>query len=259
MKFPTKHFFANGLPTLLPRRWLKFSLAGIASVPCLAPGAATASDLDSLQDLAQQQFKILVENTGAATHYKAIAPAEPLGLVGFDVALELSVTDINKEVFDIASAGGYDLSRFVVPRIHVHKGLPFGIDIGAFYTAIPDTDFKAMGGELRYAILEGSSITPAVAIRGHYSVIQGIDELDLNSAGVELTVSKGVLMLTPYAGIGMIRTTGTPNDIAGLVEESVDMEKVYVGLNVNLGLNFGAEIDRTGEYTTYSLKAGLRF
>jgi len=230
---------------------------GLVALSLFQPAAA--SDLDGLENLAQQQFKTLVENVGAATHYKAIAPAEPLGLTGFDIALELSATDIDEDVFDVASAGGYELSQFLVPRIHVHKGLPFGIDVGASYTAIPDTDFRALGAELRYAIMEGSSITPAIAIRGHYSMIQGIDEMDLNNAGIEATISKGFLMFTPYAGIGMIRTTGTPNDIPVLDEETVDLEKIYAGVNINFGANFGLEFDQTGDYRTYSLKAGLRF
>ena len=220
---------------------------------------AKATDLDELQALGQGQFRTLVENVGAATHYKALAPAEPLGLIGFDVALELSVTEIDEEIFDIASGGSFDLSRFLLPRLHVHKGLPFGIDLGAFLTTIPDTDFTALGAELRYAFLEGSTLTPAVAVRAHYSLVEGVDELDLNNTGVELTVSKGFLFLTPYAGIGTIRTSGTPNDVAGLSKESVDQEKVYVGVNINLGFNVGIEADRTGDYTTFSLKTGFRF
>lgn len=225
----------------------------------LVPLQARATDLDQLQSLGQRQFQTLVENVGAATHYKAISSAEPLGVIGFDVAIELSVTDIDEEIFDIASGGSYELSRFLLPRLHVHKGLPFGVDLGAFYTAIPGTDFKALGAEVKYAFLEGSTLTPAVAARAHYSVIQGVDELDLTNVGLELSVSKGFLMLTPYAGIGVVRTTGTPNDVPGLSEESVDLEKVFVGVNFNLGFNIGLEADRTGEYTTFSLKSGIRF
>ena len=60
-------------------------------------------------------------------------------------------------------------------------------------------------------------------------------------------------------GIGAIRTSGSANGVAGLNDESVNQEKVYVGLNINLGFNFGVEADRTGDFNTYSIKAGLRF
>ena len=243
------------------KKSLQGAMLSFAALSSLLVGSqqARATDLDDLQSLGQRQFQTLVENVGAATHYKAISSAEPLGVIGFDVAVELSVTEIDDEIFDIASGGSFELSRFLLPRIHVHKGLPFGVDLGAFYTAIPDTDFKALGAELKYAFLEGSTLTPAVAFRAHYSVIQGVDELDLTNAGLELSISKGFLMLTPYAGIGVVRTTGTPNDVPELREESVDLEKVYVGMNINLGFNVGIEADRTGDYTTFSLKTGLRF
>ena len=41
-----------------------------------------------------------------------------------------------------------------------------GLEIGAFYSAIPGTGAKLLGGEVRYAILEGGVASPAVAIRG---------------------------------------------------------------------------------------------
>ncbi len=222
-----------------------------------SPQYATA--FDELSDLNQGQFQTLVENVGAVTHYKAIAPAEPLGIIGFDVALELSSTDIDSNVFDIASGGSIDSSQVLLPRLHVHKGLPFGLDLGASLAVIPETDLMALGAEIRYAFLPGSTITPAVAVRAHYSFVKGVQELDLNNAGIELTISKGFLMLTPYAGIGAIRTSAEANDIATLSDESASLEKVYVGLNINLGFNFGIEADRTGDNTTYSVKAGLRF
>jgi len=205
----------------------------------MATKPARATDFDTLSILSPNQFESLVENLGAATHYKALAPAEPLGLIGFDIALELSATEIDDDLFDIASGGDFGVSRFFLPRLHLHKGLPFGIDIGASIAAIPETDFQLLGAELRYAILRGSVLTPAVALRGTYSFTTGVDELDITNTGLELSISKGFVFLTPY--------------------EDVNLEKAYVGININLGFNLGFEIDRTGDFTTFSGKAGIRF
>lgn len=219
---------------------------------------AKADSLDELELLTQGEFKTLSENVAAASHYKSITPAEPLGVLGFDVALELSSTDIDSDLFDKASAGGYDLGSFLVPRLHVHKGLPFNLDLGASLTAIPDTDFKVFGAELRYAILEGGIATPALAIRLTHSKITGVDEFDMDSTGAEVSISKGFAILTPYAGAGVVRTNSDPN-VGVLLDESFSQKKIYAGLNISLGLNFGLEVDVTGDYTTYSAKAGLRF
>jgi len=219
---------------------------------------AAADSLDQLQALGQSEFRKLSENVAAATHYKALAPAEPLGLLGFDLAVELSSTDIDSALFDQASAGGYSLGSFLLPRLHLHKGLPFNIDLGASISAIPDTDFRVIGAEVRYAILAGGVVTPALAVRLTHSRISGVDQFDLNSTGAEISISKGFAMFTPYAGAGVIRSNSNPN-VGVLLKESFSQKKVYAGLNLNLGFNLGFEIDRTGEYTSYSAKAGFRF
>jgi len=241
-------------PAFLARR----SSIAIASLLLACTSPAFAQSLDDLGLLSQSQFVTLSENVAAATHYKSLAPAEPLGILGFDVALELSSTEIESDIFDLASAGGFDIGSFLVPRLHVHKGLPFNFDIGASLTSIPDTDFRIIGAEVRYAILEGTIATPALAVRLTHSRVTGADEIDLNSTGAEVSVSKGFLILTPYAGAGVVRTSSNPN-VGTLSDESFTQTKVYAGLNVNLGFNLGFEVDTTGDFVSYSVKAGLRF
>ena len=256
---------ALGFTTTTPRRRsVRFTLSLIfllivSVVMAMATKPARATDFDALSILSPNQFETLIENIGAATHYKAIAPAEPLGLIGFDIAIELSATELDDDLFDIAAGGDFGVSQFFLPRLHVHKGLPFGIDIGGSIAAIPETDFQVIGAEVRYAILRGSILTPAVALRGTYSFTTGVDELDVTNAGLELSISKGFAFLTPYAGLGIIRTTGDPGSGVAQSEESVNLEKTYVGININLGFNLGFEIDRTGDFTTFSGKAGIRF
>ncbi len=232
----------------------------VAALCLTAPMLASASnDFNALNTLSQAQFKTLSENLGAITSYKAVSPAEPLGMTGIDVALEITATELDSKVFDLVSTGGWDLSTIPVPKIHVHKGLPLNLDVGAFITKVPETDFVLWGGEIRYAFVEGGIATPAVAGRLTYSSMEGVDEIELSNTGVELSVSKGFAILTPYVRVGKIFTKSKAVGIASLDEESVDMNKVFVGLNINLGTNIGLEIDKTGDYTTYSAKLGIRF
>ncbi len=226
--------------------------------------AHAANDLDSINQLAQDQFLKLSEDLGAALSYKAVAPAEPLGILGFDIGVEVSSTTLqNKDIFDQA-CNNCSLNSLVVPKVHAHKGLPFGLDVGLMYTAIPSSNIKMTGMELRYAIFEGGVAMPALAVRGTYSKLSGVDQLDFSTKGVELTVSKGFLMLTPYAGVGQNWVTSTPNTTGfggvTLQEEKFTQTKTYVGLNVNLGLlNLAAELDQTGGAKTASAKLGFRF
>ena len=239
----------------------------IAAVPLLitlpvVTVPARADAFDSVGLLSQDDFQTLTGNVGAATHYKSISPGETLGVLGFDVAVELSSTDIDDAVLDRASNGDADMDSLLVPRLHAHKGLPFGLDIGASVGQVAETDMTVLGAELRYSIIDGNVALPAVGVRASYSLTEGSDNLDVQNAAVELSVSKGFLMLTPYGGVGYVRTTAEPGDaqaITQLEDESVEEGKLFIGLNVNLGFNFGFEMDRTGDYTTYSAKAGIRF
>ena len=67
-----------------------------------------------------------------------------------------------------------------MPKLHITKGLPYNIDIGASM-AVPNSDIKLMGFEARYALLEGSAATPALGLRAAYSKLSGVDQLDFNS------------------------------------------------------------------------------
>jgi len=233
----------------------------------LATPSVHAADLGGIELLDQQQFRLLSEDATSALSYKAVEPAEPLGWVGFDIALEVTATDMkNAAEWVAAVSDGEIIDTIAIPRLHFHKGLPFGIDFGIAYSEIPGYDIKTTGFEVRYAFLDGSTLMPALALRYTISDVSGIDELDFSTQGLELTISKGFAMFTPYGGIGRVETDSTPKGIAadpggaGLVKESFSVSKAYVGVNINLlVMDLGLEWDKTGDNNSYTAKFGFRF
>ncbi len=132
--------------------------------------------------------------------------------------------------------------------------------MGAFVSTASGTSIKLTGFEVRYAILKDGIIKPAVSLRVTYSELDGVDELDLDSRGVELTISKGLGFVTPYGGIGRVETDSKPDPTTGLADEEIKQTKTYVGVNLNSGLmNFAFELDKTGDAETLSAKLGWRF
>lgn len=227
----------------------------LAAVAFSAP--AFADDLDNVRSLTQAEFGRLAQDFTSAASYKAVSPAEPLGITGFDVGLE--VTSTKMEHGEIWKKAGADSATIYIPKIHVHKGLPFGVDVGASLSMVSGTDIKLGGAEIKYALLDGNTVMPAVAVRAAFTKLFGVDELDLDTRSIELTVSKGFLNFTPYAGIGHVWGTVTP-DFAELKEENPRATKMYAGLNMNLGLaNLAAELDRTAGNKSVSVKLGFRF
>jgi len=131
------------------------------------------------------------------------------------------------------------------------------------YSSVPSTNIRLVGGELRYAIVPGGAATPAIGIRGSYTKLSGVDQLEFSTRGVDLSISKGFLMFTPYGGIGKVWADSNPVGTAaaaGLSKESFSVNKVFVGLNMNFGLmNLALEGDKTGKASTYGAKLGFRF
>jgi hypothetical protein len=241
-----------------PRVLSRAALA--AAVVAVAPLTAQAADITTIGNLTQTQFRLLSEDLGAALSYKPLIPAEPLGVPGFDIGVAVTGTDLkNPLLLSIASAGQSVDTLMPVASVRAHVGLPFGIDVGAAYSQATDSNIEFWGGELRWAFIEGSTALPAVAIRASYTGSTGVDQLKLETAGVDLSISKGIAMFTPYGGIGQVWVKSTPQGVPTLQEESFSQTKFYAGVNVFLGVNFAFEVDSTGEIVTYGAKVGLRF
>jgi hypothetical protein len=239
---------------------MKFkAIAAVAAFSIASPCFA-ADNIDSLQNLLQSEFKAFSQDLGATLSYKAVSPAEPLGITGFDIGLEVTGTKLNhSDIWDKASSGSAP-STVPVPKLHVIKGLPLNFDVGAVYTKIPTTNISLLGGELRYAILEGGVASPALAVRGTFTKLSGVNQLDFSTKGLELSVSKGFAMLTPYAGIGEVWVDSKPDASTGLTKESFQQTKYFVGANLNLGLiNFDLDYDNTDSTNSYTVKMGWRF
>jgi hypothetical protein len=233
----------------------------VLTLSLAVPPARAASDLDNINALAQAQFRLLSEDLGAALSYKPLIPAEPLGTTGFDLGVEVTtVTLENTAVFDIAMTGDSPDTLFI-PKVHVHKGLPLGIDVGVFLAGVPDSNVRLWGAEVRYAILKGGTTSPALALRGSYSQLAGVDQLEFSTTGVDLSLSKGFAFATPYVGGGAVWVRSTP-DIPGtaLQEEEFSVGKYFVGVNLNFAvINIAVEADKTGDTASYGLKLGWRF
>ena len=240
----------------------KLIIAGMTFLS-MSTSAHAIGELTNIDLLgAQSDFLALSEDLAAALSYKAVAPAEPLGITGFDIGLELGSTSMEKsDQWAGALSNGDSISSLPMARVHAHKGLPLDIDVGLSYVTVPSTDIKIVGYELSYAFLSGGVATPAVALRLTSSKLSGVDQLDFSTTGYELSVSKGFAMLTPYVGIGRVKTSSeVAGTAAGLfTKESFTDSKTIIGVNINLGMNIGIETDKTGDATSYNIKFGIRF
>lgn len=239
----------------------------LLALPLLALSSAALADisLDILQPLpadlprAQSDFRKISEDLTAGLSYKSLGPAEATGIVGFGVGGYMAYTPVqDKQAWRTLTR--QDVDAVGMAGVVVHKGLPFNIDLGAVYAALPGTDATLVGGEVRYALMPGSTALPALAIRVSHSVLNGVDDLDFKSTGVDVSISKGFTLLTPYAGLGYLQADSTPRKNAAtfLRKETIETARGYVGLRIALGLfEITPEFEQVGGNSVYNLRLGL--
>ncbi|MBI5719066.1 MAG: hypothetical protein HZC37_15475 [Burkholderiales bacterium] len=233
--------------------------AGLA----LAAGTVTtaqAADFNAIGTLTQAEFRLLAEDIGAAVSYKGMIPSEGLGITGFDLGVSIGATEVSNRAALIKAAGGADVPKAVpLAGLRAVKGLPFDIDIGAVVMSLPDTNVRAAGGELRWAFIGGNAALPAVALRASLMNLSGVDQLKMRATGVDLSISKGILFLTPYAGIGRVEIdTKAPGTT--LTREKFQMDKVFAGVNIAfVPMALVIEADKTGDATSYGIKLAIRW
>lgn len=225
---------------------------------------AMAKDIQiTTNELAQGEFDSFVKEFGAGISFNPMAPAEPLGTIGFDVGVEVVLTDIsdNKGYWTKMISSNNPHPYLPVPRLHVMKGLPFGIDVGAIYSEIPEYDIRLWGVEVKYALLEGSITTPALSIRGSYSQLDGVDDIDLNTQTIDLTISKGILMLTPYAGVSALWVNGSENSPLVILDDASETTlRGFLGLQVSpIPMIVVTGEAFFGDVIQYGLKVAIRF
>lgn len=243
----------------------------VAAALALAAAPAMAADINFSTAISQDSFKNLSKEAGAAIGYRNMAPAAPLGISGFDIGGEVSAISIDKNSSHWKAAFNNDApSYLVIPRIRVRKGLPFGIDVGAMYSYVPSSNIKLYGAELSKSILDGSMATPAVGVRATYTKLAGVNDLGLQTYGVDASISKGFPFITPYAGAGMmwinseakgnLQKYATLTPLGPLNKENISLPRVFGGVVISPLPLFGitAELEYT-ERPIYSLKAAVSF
>jgi hypothetical protein len=242
----------------------RYIAIALAAVTLAGASLESRADIDEIGSLSQAQFKSFSRDLVSALSYKAVTPAEPLGMTGFDVGVGATIIETDTDL-PWGIALGTEKSYLTVPRISLQKGLPFDFDVGGFYATVPGTGIQFFGAEIKYALVEGNVALPAIAIRAATTKLTGIGQLDLDTRSLELTASKGLLNFTPYAGIGKVWGDVTPQKsaLSGLVplsKESPDMVRVFAGLNFSIFLgSLAIEVEKTGDNLGVSTKVGVRF
>jgi hypothetical protein len=198
----------------------------------------------------QGEFDTDMDEFGVLTDYRAVAPAAPLGIVGFDLSVE-------------GTSGTFEGNDVILPKIKFQKGLVAGLDISGYYTSIgiPTTGVSGTGygAALSYAIWKGGVASPAWNIRGSYTTYDVPGVFTVNTMGLDTSISKGFGPITPYVGVGMVKLNGSDSSGFGFADYDKTKTRYFYGLSFDLtAFNLTLEGDSTDGTSSYSAKVGFR-
>lgn len=152
-------------------------------------------------------FRDLVTDLGQVLAPRFASPSETLGQAGFAVYMMTSLSSIpnNSEHWRTAVENRRPTSNLFTSHLQVRKGLPFSFEVAGNMAYLFASEMFTLGGDVKWALNEGFYYFPDVAVRGTVNTLMGADDLNLVTAGWDVSMSKafalaGTVSLTPYVG-----------------------------------------------------------
>jgi hypothetical protein len=176
-------------------------------VAVLVAGPALAGGFEFKPGFTSSDFDTLVDTVADAIILPNLGGGAAGGVTGFDVLVSAGGPKVDTgdgwwhRAVDGSAPGGI----LAGGRLVAHKGLPWGVDVGAQAGKLLGQVF--WGAEVRYALLRGGALEPAVAVRVSYSVMD-VSSLKVTVGEAQLVLSKGFTVVTPYVAGGWRRVEG---------------------------------------------------
>jgi hypothetical protein len=221
---------------------------------------------DDVADLTNAAAESLLKTVSIGADHHAYQPASPLGFKpGFDLGVDVTAIQLPAEFRSaMTQLGNSDVPQFLpLPRLNIHKGLPFNIDLGFSWVAYQGN--KIVGIEAQWAFLPGHKGMPAVAFRASQSY-SDLFFLRTRTTAFDLVGSKKLgPIFEPYVGFGWQIGGGELNvpleDLPITVEASQTFNsgRVFAGFPIKL-LVLRISPEYTYSFTkvsTFGLKVSL--
>lgn len=159
----------------------------------------------------RQLFEGLARDLGQVLGPRVGAPAETLGQAGFAVNFMTSLSFIpsDEEYWQLGVEDQDPSSSMLSGIFQVRKGLPFSFELAGNFGYLFNSEMFTLGTDLKWALNEGFYYFPDLAIRGSVNTVMGAPDLNMVTAGGDMSASKsfglsGVMSLTPYVGYQML-------------------------------------------------------
>ena len=154
-------------------------------------------------------FRAFARYLGAGLSSSNLAPPETLGHSGMSISVEESLIFFSTDPKLMPTEQKYGGSIIDVPSVHIRKGLPLSFEIGGKMGWFDKSRMGVGTLELKWALNEGFTYLPDIAVRGSITKLINSRDFDLTIGGVDLGIGKqfaigGMITLTPYVGWNLL-------------------------------------------------------
>ena len=173
-------------------------------------------------------YDIVVRQLAAGIMNAPLAPAETLGLNGFDVAYSNTFAFLTARGKSINNPAPWERVHTESdpthvmwrPGLTVRKGLPLSLEVGGTWSWVSFSRQTTLGGFARWSVFEGWENAPDVSMQLGYTGYVGNDELELGALDGNLSIGYtfplGYLVginqadIAPFGGVGFMQANAAP-------------------------------------------------
>lgn len=218
-------------------------------------------------ELTQAEFKEFSKELGSILRFRQMSDTTTLGKGKLDVSLQYSSTSIDdakgawNNTMSHPAADHWLGQSIPIPRLVARLGVSDRVDLGAWGSVNPQSNYGAVGVDAKIALLrQGPRWPVSVAIRPSVSSLVGPSEVWAASTSIDVSVSRAFGPLSPYVGFASTGTLAVERskDVA-LDRAYGDDSLAYAGLAYRWrSLMVSAEVEK-GALASWGLRIGRRF
>jgi hypothetical protein len=187
--------------------------------------AISSYSVSDLSKVNQDMVNDLIGTAAVGTTHRAYMPASSMGwLIGLDMGIEATGVRLTQSFRDaiatVSQKSSSDIPSVIpVPKLNLHKGLPFGVDLGLSYIGY-QSQIQVIGGDVKWAFTDLIKDLPlSGALRLNYTS-EKLWYLNSSNFQTDLLVSKSLFFIEPYVGTGLQFWSGDINVPTGLPASS---------------------------------------
>jgi hypothetical protein len=219
--------------------------------------------------LTQGDFNAFIGEVSELMHFRPLAGAKPLGKFNFEITLEMRSAEIEdwepkwNNTFshpDHHHTLTGDDHRLSIPGLRGKMGITDKMDVELFLAVNPDSNYGFTGVAIKYALINDPNSKWGAAVRGSYTTLLGVDDMDLNQIAADFLVSRDIWYFRPYVGGALALSYGVETtDKVALSNETLLSPMALIGTEF-VWKYFSAGIEQSfGKLSITSFKVGATF